>query len=75
LQQIELPPIWRTGAIKERRLRQSDGLVVKLGIGTPSWAERTPVDAGTRRVASDGLVPLYDPDGLLTALAAAVSIR
>jgi hypothetical protein len=48
---------------------------VEIGIGTPAWAERTPVDAGTRRVASDGLVPLYDPDGLITALAAGVSIR
>lgn len=56
------------GAITERRFRLPSGLEVELGVGQPSWASVTPVDEGTRRVATDGLRALYDPDGLLEEL-------
>ena len=59
------------GAITERRLILPSGLEVELGVGSPSWASLDPLDAGTRRVASDGLRVLYDPDGLLAAVVAA----
>jgi hypothetical protein len=56
------------GAITERRFRLPSGLAVEVGVGRPSWASVTPVDEGTRRVATDGLVALHDPDGLLGKL-------
>lgn len=59
------------GAITERRFALPSGLEVELGVGSPSWASLDPLDAGTRRVASDGLRVLYDPDGLLAAVVAA----
>ncbi|SHH10705.1 Nucleotidyltransferase domain-containing protein [Jatrophihabitans endophyticus] len=60
------------GAIQERRLRLPDGLVVEVGVGSPSWAATDPLDAGTARVVRDGFVALADPAGLLAALVAAV---
>ena len=57
------------GAIHERRLRLPQGLVVEVGIGRTTWAAVDPVDPGTRRVVSDGLVILYDPHDLLNRLA------
>lgn len=61
------------GAIQERRLRLPSGLVVEVGIGNPSWASTDPVDHGTRRVVSDGILPLCDRLGLLRALVLTVS--
>jgi uncharacterized protein len=57
------------GAITERRLRLPSGLELEVGVGRPSWAGVDPVDAGTRRVVTDGMRPLHDPRGLLGALA------
>jgi predicted nucleotidyltransferase len=59
------------GAIVERRLLLQSGLEVEVGVGRPSWAHTEPVDPGTRRVVRDGLRPIFDPTGLLAALAAA----
>lgn len=59
------------GAIIERRLLLPSGLEVEIGVGLPSWAETTPVDPGTRRVVRGGLRAVFDPHGLLSALAAA----
>jgi Streptomycin adenylyltransferase len=56
------------GVITERRFRLPSGHEVDLGVGLPSWASVSPVDGGTRRVATDGLHMLYDPDGLLAKL-------
>ena len=42
---------------------------------TPDWASTTPLDEGTAHVVAGGLVALYDPTGLLSALLAAVSAR
>ena len=61
------------GAIQERRLRLHDGLVVEVGIGMPPWAAVDPVDPGTRRVVSDGIVVVYDPSDLLDTLIRAMA--
>lgn len=47
--------------LTERRLRLASGLEVEVCIGHPSWAETDPVDAGTRRIVSDGIRVLWDP--------------
>ena len=58
------------GAITERRFAVQSGLEVELGVGAPAWASVNPLDDGTRRVVSDGMRALYDPEGVLAALAA-----
>jgi predicted nucleotidyltransferase len=59
------------GAIVERRVRLTTGLEVEFGIGQATWASTDPVDAGTRRVVTDGMTILHDPEGLLAKLAEA----
>ncbi len=59
------------GPVREVRLRRASGLEVEMGVVSPSWADTDPVDAGTRRVITDGHRIVYDPDGTLEALAAA----
>jgi hypothetical protein len=56
------------GRLTERRLITAEGLELDVGVVTPDWAATDPVDEGTRRVVADGMVALYDPDGLLAAL-------
>ena len=56
------------GAITERRLALQPGLELDVAIGTPDWACVDPIDAGTRRVVSDGIRILHDPEGLLDAV-------
>ncbi|MBM7804956.1 putative nucleotidyltransferase [Geodermatophilus bullaregiensis] len=63
------------GAVTERRFAVRSGLEIDLGVGTPAWASVDPVDSGTRRVVSDGMRVLHDPDGLLTLLAARLQGR
>lgn len=58
----------RWGATTERRFRLPSGLEVELGLAHPSWANIDPVDGGTRRVVTDGMSVLYDPEGLLARL-------
>lgn len=41
-------------------------------ISPTSWAD-VPVDEGTRRVVSDGIVIVYDPAGVLQQLVRAVT--
>jgi predicted nucleotidyltransferase len=62
----------RWGVLTERRLITENGVELDVGVVTPDWAATDPIDDGTRRVATDGLVALYDPDGLLAALLAAL---
>jgi hypothetical protein len=70
------PPVVRTqewgGVLIERRVRLNSGLEIEFGFTRPAWAAVAPVDAGTRRVVSDGMRPLYDPVGLLAKLIAEV---
>lgn len=61
------------GAITERRLRRGDGLEIEVGIGIPEWASLDPIDPGTRKVVTDGLRPLHDPDDLLLHIVTACS--
>lgn len=58
------------GGVTERRFALPGGLEVEPAIGTPAWASVDPLDEGTRRVASDGVRVLRDPDGLLPSLTA-----
>jgi len=61
------------GTVTERRVALASGLEVEFGVTSPDWASTSPVDAGTRSVALDGLVVVYDPEGLLAELVEAVS--
>lgn len=70
---IDRPRAW--GVLTERRLFFSSGPSVELGFADPSWAATDPVDAGTRRVVSDGMRILDDPDGLLKALSDACGVE
>ncbi|WP_329407739.1 nucleotidyltransferase domain-containing protein [Streptomyces sp. NBC_00704] len=56
------------GPLTEWRHRTGSGLEVELCVGPADWARTDPVDAGTRRVVTDGARPLYDPAGMLEAL-------
>jgi GrpB-like predicted nucleotidyltransferase (UPF0157 family) len=61
------------GRLTERRLVLDGDLEVEVGVTEPGWAATDPLDPGTRRVVSDGMRILHDPDGRLAALAAAVT--
>lgn len=50
------------------RCLTGSGLEVEVGVGSAHWARTDPVDAGTRRVVTDGARTLYDPAGILGAL-------
>ena len=63
------------GPLTERRLLLDGGLEVEVGVTGPAWAATDPVDPGTRRVVTDGLRILHDPDGQLATLAAATQGR
>ncbi|GAA4894522.1 nucleotidyltransferase domain-containing protein [Streptomonospora salina] len=60
--------VW--GPVTEWRFRSKSGLEIELGVASPEWARTSPVDAGTRRVVSDGVRTLYDPRGLIADLIA-----
>jgi hypothetical protein len=55
------------GKVTSLRVWYKDGLEVEYGLTTPEWA-MSPLDAGTRRVIEDGMLVLFDRDGLLRAL-------
>jgi uncharacterized protein len=58
------------GVLTERRVRLSSDLEVEFGFVAPSWACVDPIDPGTEEVVKDeGLLPVYDPQGLLGRLA------
>ena len=59
----------RWGPIRERRYRLRCGLLVELDFAPLDWAA-VPLDAGTRRVLSDGHLIIYDT-GLLEAASTA----
>jgi uncharacterized protein len=60
------------GVLTERRVRLSSGLEVEFGFAPCSWAAVEPVDPGTAGVVRDGCRPLFDPEGSLQRLVAAV---
>lgn len=59
------------GPLTERRLLLDDGLELEVGVVLPSWAATDPVDPGTRRVVTDGMRILHDPEGRFAGLALA----
>jgi mannose-6-phosphate isomerase-like protein (cupin superfamily) len=56
------------GPVTERRFVLPSGFEVELGVAPPTWAATDPVDGGTRRVVTDGMSIVYDPEGLLARL-------
>jgi hypothetical protein len=61
------------GALTERRLQLPSAFEVEMGFVERSWAATDPVDSGTADLVADGgLLPIYDPDGLLAQLARTV---
>jgi hypothetical protein len=58
------------GALTERRLALPSELDV--GVAAVSWAATAPVDAGTRQVVTDGIRVVFDLDGVLAELIAAI---
>lgn len=48
------------------RVFYEHGWEVEFGVASPHWA-RIPLDPGTKRVISDGIRILYDPNGLFGA--------
>ena len=52
------------GVTRSLRVFYQDGREVEFGIADPGWAS-VPLDPGTKRVLSDGVLILYDPRGLL----------
>jgi hypothetical protein len=60
----------RYGGVWSSHVRLDNGLEVEFCFAPLSWAAARPLDSGTRQVVSDGCCILYDPDGLLGALAA-----
>jgi predicted nucleotidyltransferase len=61
------------GVLTERRLVLASGIEVDFGVVHHSWASTLPLDAGTARVARDGLGALHDPDRLPAGVIAAIS--
>ncbi|MFF1445394.1 nucleotidyltransferase domain-containing protein [Streptomyces sp. NPDC058295] len=64
----EVSRVRERGPVTEWRYVTASGLEVEVGVGYTHWARTDPVDAGTRRVVTDGARPLYDPAGILGAL-------
>ncbi|HZX03720.1 GNAT family N-acetyltransferase [Kribbella sp.] len=57
--------------LTEIRIVRASGLEVEVGITATAWAGTTPVDPGTRRVITDGVRVLHDPERLLADLVGA----
>lgn len=56
------------GLSQECRFVLDSGLEVETGFVTRQWTTTNPVEAGTRRVVSDGMRIVYDPEGILSAV-------
>jgi hypothetical protein len=61
------------GRLVARRVELRSGLAVEYGFAPVSWALTESLDEGTAAVVADGFQILYDPDGVLNSLVAAVS--
>jgi hypothetical protein len=61
------------GAAWSRHIFLTDGAEVELCFSLPAWAATDPIDEGTRAVAGRGCRILYDPQGLLARLVAALA--
>ncbi|MBS0240777.1 MAG: nucleotidyltransferase domain-containing protein [Proteobacteria bacterium] len=56
------------GRACSRHLTFEGGAEVELSFVAPEWAAVEPIDPGTRRVASDGMRVVHDPNGMLARL-------
>jgi len=61
---IERHRIEDWGKVTSLRVWYEGGPEVEFGFSTLDWANN-PLDVGTRKVIDDGMVSLYDPQGLL----------
>lgn len=61
------------GAVWSRRIWLEPEYEIEFAFAALSWANVWPVDKGTHEVVSNGCRILYDPDGLLERLKAAVT--
>jgi hypothetical protein len=59
------------GILTAHRVLYEQNGEVEVGVAPTSWAD-IPMDDGTLRVVSDGIVPVYDPRSLLNKLIAEV---
>jgi predicted nucleotidyltransferase len=69
------PVTWRDedyGNVWSRRIWLSSGAELEISFAPLSWADVNPLDAGTRRVISDGCRILHDPDRCLDRLCRAI---
>jgi predicted nucleotidyltransferase len=60
------------GKVTSLRTFYQGGLEVEYGLTTRDWA-RMPMDAGSRRVVSDGMKILFDPHRILSSLEREIS--
>jgi hypothetical protein len=60
------------GVATSLRVWYADGPEVEFLLATPVWCETDPVDPGTAEVVRGGLMAVYDPEGVLARLVAAV---
>lgn len=62
--QFERAEVEHWGVVETLRCFYGDGLELEFNFASPDWAA-IPVDAGTRRVVSDGMQILFDPRDIL----------
>lgn len=63
------------GLVRSRRVRYARGLEVEWGVTDARWCVVDPLDPRTADVVAAGMRALYDPNGMVAALAAAVARR
>ena len=62
--EVEKTEVEHWGVVETLRCFYGAGLELEFNFAPPSWAG-VPVDAGTRRVVSDGMQILFDPRDIL----------
>ena len=55
------------GRVTSVRVLYQSGVEVEYGLTAPDWAE-SPLDAGTCRVVTAGMIALYDPEGIIARM-------
>ena len=60
------------GVVGALRVFYEEGLEVEFGLSSVDWAN-VPLDGGTQRVISGGMLILYDPVGVLRAAQSAAA--
>ncbi len=60
------------GIVKTWRVFFDHAMEVEFNITTEEWSNTNPIDPGTRRVVSEGMEIVYDPQAILSQLKVAV---